>query len=62
MLYKQKKDHINEHLSVKIQEIKENKAVYSVKILVFKLDQKLNFILHIRNICKFAASQLNVLN
>ena len=27
MLYKQKRDHINEHLSVKIQEIKENKAV-----------------------------------
>ena len=37
------------------------KAVSSVKPLGLQLDDKLNFNLHISNICKPAANQLNAL-
>ena len=37
------------------------KALYSVKLLGVQIDDQLNFSLHISNICRSAANQLNTL-
>ena len=55
---KRKMDNIDERITVDNQQIK---VVSSVKLLAVQLDDKLNFNLHIGNICKSAANQLNVL-
>ena len=55
---KRKIDNIDERITVDNQQIK---VVSSVKLLAVQLDDKLNFNLHIGNICKSAANQLNVL-
>ena len=57
-LDKRKRDHTDEHITVDNQQIK---VVSSVKLLGLQLDDKLNFNLHISNICKSAANQLNAL-
>ena len=56
ILDKRKRDHTDEHIIVDNQQIK---VVSSVKLLGLQLDDKLNFNLHISNICKSAANQLN---
>ena len=58
VLGKRKRDHTDECITVDNQQIK---VVSSVKRLRLQLDDKLNFNLHISNICKSAANQLNVL-
>ena len=58
ILDKRKRDHTDEHITVDNQQIK---VVSSVKHLGLQLDDKLNFNLHISNICKSAANQLNAL-
>ena len=58
ILDKRKRDHTDEHIIVDNQQIK---VVSSVKLLGLQLDDKLNFNLHISNICKYAANQLNAL-
>ena len=58
ILDKRKRDHTDEHIIVDNQQIK---VVSSVKLLGLQLDHKLNFNLHISNICKYAANQLNAL-
>ena len=58
ILDKRKRDHTDEHITVDNQQIK---VVSSVKLLGQQLDDKLNFNLHISNICKSAANQLNAL-
>ena len=58
ILDKRKRDHTDEHITVDNQQIK---VVSSVKLLGLQLDDKLNFNLHISNICKSAANQLNAL-
>ena len=58
ILDKRKRDHTDEHITVDNQQIK---VVSSVKLLGLQLDDKLNCNLHISNICKSAANQLNAL-
>ena len=58
ILDKRKRDHTDEHITVDNQQIK---VVSSVKLLGLQLDDKLNFNLHISNICKSASNQLNAL-
>ena len=58
ILDKRKRDHTDEHITVDNQQIK---VVSSVKLLGLQLDKKLNFNLHISNICKSAVNQLNTL-
>ena len=58
ILDKRKRDHTDEHITADNQQIK---VVSSVKLLGIQLDEKLNFNLHISNICKSAANQLNSL-
>ena len=58
ILDKRKRDRTNEHITADNQQIK---VVSSVKLLGIQLDDKLNFNLHISNICKSAANQLNAL-
>ena len=58
ILHKRKRDHTNELITVDNQQIK---VVSSVKLLDSQLDDKLSFNLHISNICKSAANQLNAL-
>ena len=58
MLDKRKRDHTDERITVDNQQIK---VVLSVKLLDLQLDDKLNFNLHISNICKSAANQLDAL-
>ena len=58
ILNKRKRDYTDESITVDNQQIK---VVSSVKLLGLQLDDKLNFNLHISNICKSAANQLNAL-
>ena len=58
ILDKRKRDHTDERITVANQQIK---VVSSVKLSGLALDDKLNFKLHISNICKSAANQLNAL-
>ena len=58
MLGKQKSDHTNQRIIVDNQQIK---MASSVQILGIQIDDKLNFSLHISNICRYAANQLNAL-
>ena len=58
MLEKQKRDHTNERITFDNQQMK---VMWSVKLLGVRLDDKLNFNLHISNICRSAANQLNAL-
>ena len=53
ILDKQKSYHINERITVDNQ---QTKIMYSLKLLGLQLDDKLNFNLHISNICKSAAN------
>ena len=53
ILDKRKRDHTVDNQQIKV--------VSSVKLLGLQLDDKLNFNLHISNICKSAANQLNAL-
>ena len=55
-LDKRKRDHIDERITVDNRQIK---VVSSVKRLGLQLDDKLNSNLHISNICKSGANQLN---
>ena len=55
-LVKRKRDHIDERITVDNRQIK---VVSSVKRLGLQLDDKLNSNLHISNICKSRANQLN---
>ena len=57
-LGKGKSDHTNQRIVVDNQNIK---VLSSVELLGIQIDDKLNFILHISNICRSAANQLNVL-
>ena len=56
LLDKRKSDHTNEIILVDDQNIK---VVSSVELLGIQIDDKLNFNLHISNICRSAANQLN---
>ena len=58
LLDKRKSDHANQRIAVDNQNIK---VVSSVELLKFQIDDKLNFNLHISNICRSAANQLNAL-
>ena len=58
ILDKRKSVHTNERITVDNKQIK---VVSSVKLLGLQLDDKLNFNLHISNICKSAGNQLNAL-
>ena len=58
LLDKRKGDHTNQHIVVDNQNIK---VVSSVESLGIQIDDKLNFNLHISNICRSAANQLNAL-
>ena len=58
LLDKRKSDYINQHIVVDNQNIK---VVSSAELLEIRIDNKLNFNLHIRNICRSAANQLNAL-
>ena len=58
ILDKRKRDHTDEHITVDNQQVK---VVSSMKLLGLQLDDTLNFNLHISNICKSAANQLNAL-
>ena len=55
---KNKKCHTNE--TFKIAD-KITKASSSVKLLAVQIDEQLNFILHISNICRSTANQFNAL-
>ena len=55
---KKKKCHTNETLKIGNKIIE---ASFSVKLLGVQIDNQLNFNLHISNICRFAANQLNAL-
>ena len=59
ILDKRKSDQTNERITVDNQKIK---VASSVKCLGLQLDKKLNFNLHISNINKSAAKQLNSLD
>ena len=58
ILHRRKSDHTDEYITVDNQQIK---VVSSVKLLGLQLDYKLNFNLHISNICKSAVDQLYAL-
>ena len=58
ILDKRKRDHADESITVDNQQIE---VVSSVKLLGLQLDDKLSFNLHISNICKSAAIELNAL-
>ena len=58
ILDKRKRDHTDERITVDNYQIK---IVSSVKLSGLQLDDKLNFNVHISNICKSAANQLNAL-
>ena len=58
MIDKHKGNHTNQVVNIDQKEIK---AVSKVKLLVIKIDDKLNFNHHINNICKSASNQLNAL-
>ena len=58
ILYKRKRNHSDELVTVDNQQVK---IVSSVKLLSLQLDDKLNFNLYISNIFKSAAKQLNAL-
>ena len=55
---KKKGDHTNENVVIDNKQIK---TVPSGELLGIQLDDQLNFIPHISNICKSAANQLNAL-
>ena len=58
ILYKRKRNHSDELVTVDNQQVK---TVSPVKLLSLQLDDKLNFNLYISNIFKSAANQLNAL-
>ena len=58
LLDKRKGDHTNQRIVVDNQNLK---VVSSVELLGIQIDDKLNFNLHISNICRSAANQLNAL-
>ena len=58
LLDKRKSGHTNQRIAVDNQNIK---VVSSVELLKIQIDDKLNFNLHISNICRSAANQLNAL-
>ena len=58
LLDKRKGDHTNQRIVVDNQ---NSKLVSSVELLGIQIDDKLNFNLHISNICRSAANQLNAL-
>ena len=58
LLEKRKSDHTNQHIVVNNQNIT---VVSSVELLGIQIDDKLNFKLYIRNICRSATNQLNAL-
>ena len=58
ILDKRKRDHTDERITVDNYQIK---IVSSVKLSGLQLDDKLNFNVHISNICKSAANQPNAL-
>ena len=58
ILDKRKRDHADESITFDNQQIE---VVSSVKLLGLQLDDKLSFNLHISNICKSAAIELNAL-
>ena len=58
IIVKKKGDHTNENVVIDNKQIK---TVPSVELLGIQLDDQLNFIPHISNICKSAANQLNAL-
>ena len=58
VLDKPKRDHTNERITFDNQ---QTKVMWSVKLLGVRLDDKLNFNLHISNIRRSAANQLNAL-
>ena len=58
LLDKRKSDHTNQRIVVDSQNIN---VVSSVELLGVQIDDKLNFNLHISNICRSAANQLNAL-
>ena len=55
LLDKRKSDHTNQRIVVDNQNIK---VVSSVELLGIQIDDKLNFNLHISNICRSAENQL----
>ena len=55
---KKKKDHKKETFEIGDKVIE---ASPSIELLGVQIDDKLNFNLHITNICRFAANQLNAL-
>ena len=58
LLNKRKSDHKNQHIAANNQNIK---VLSSVELLGIQINDKLNFNLHIRNICSSVANQLNAL-
>ena len=56
LLEKRKSDHTNQRIVVNNQHLK---VVSSVELLGIQIDDQLNFNLHISNICRSAANQLN---
>ena len=58
ILDNQKGDHTNERITADNQQIKH---LPSVKLLGLQLENKMNLNMHISNICKSAANQLNAL-
>lgn len=58
ILHKRKKDPTNKSMTIDNQSIK---VVSSLKLLDLQFEDKLNCNLHISNVCKSAANQLNVL-
>ena len=58
LLDKRKSDHTNQRIAVDNQNIK---VVSSVELLGIQIDDKLNFNLHISNICRSAENQLNAI-
>ena len=55
---KKKQDHTKETFKIRDNIIEASSAV---KLLGVQINEKLNFNLHITNICRFAANQLNAL-
>ena len=58
LLEKRKSDHTNQRIVVENQNIK---VVSSAELLGIQIDDKLNFILQISNMCWSATNQLNAL-
>ena len=58
LIDKRKSDHTNHGIVVDNRNIK---VVSSVELLGIQVDDKLNFNLHISNICRSTANQLNAL-